>query len=259
MHKTSFHFLMAAALVVTGLAASTAVQVNPPAGKQKVDPKKTLEDSKVSLALLEQEAAKGVWTAKKNGVELAIKAKGVPNKEFTDIEVAWTLTYTGPRHPLIIVQPTLTLTTGATMIAFYAAPKGKDYALPFGVISPMEFPGPNGYITDAYGGKKALPEMSNPMPGNPFPPLVEFKFRTKDWFITVPAGKSAQGVLTVSGSKLKNYLLTAYPGQFDPKEPPRLFVELFHTPWDRGEDFNFDAWVGNLYIPFNAIPALPKW
>jgi hypothetical protein len=218
-----------------------------------------VEDSKKDLASLEQEAAKGVLSAKNNGVELAVELKVVANKESTDIEIAWTIKYSGPRPPLIIVQPTLKLTTMSTTILVYAAPKGKDYALPFLVKSPAEMPGEKGYVIDAYGDRKLLPELPPMLSTIPHPDRFKLRTRTKEWFITVPAGTSAQGVLTISGSKLKDFLLTTYPGHFDPKEPPRLFVNLVHTPFDRGGDFNFDAWVGELSIPYNAVPALPKW
>jgi len=47
------------------------------AGKPKDDPKKTLEDSKMPLTSLEKEAAKGILSAKVNGVELAINLKAM--------------------------------------------------------------------------------------------------------------------------------------------------------------------------------------
>jgi hypothetical protein len=226
------------------------------AGKPKDDPRESLDPRKHGLAFLEQEAAKGVKkSAKTNGVELAIELKGVPNKETTDIEVAWIITYTGPRPPLTIVQPTLELSTAQTMISIFAAPKGKDYAFAFTVKSPEEIPGLRRFLVDAYGVKKELPEYRMLAP---FPP-TELVLRSKDWFVTAPAGKSAKGVLTVSGAKLKKHLMTSFPGEFDPKQPPRLFLDLQHPPFDRGEDFNFDAWTGQLYIPVNAVPALPKW
>jgi hypothetical protein len=226
------------------------------AGKSKDHPRKSVEASKHGLASLEQEAAKGVKkSAKTNGVELAIELKGVPNKETTDIEVAWNITYAGPRPPLIIVQPTLELSTAQTMIFIYAAPKGKDYAFAFTVKSPEEIPGLTRFLVDPYGVKKQLPEYRLQAPFRP----TELVLRSKDWFVTAPAGKIAKGVLTVSGAKLKEHLTRSFPGEFDPKQPPRLFLELHHLPFDRGEHFNFDAWTGQLYIPVNAVPALPKW
>jgi len=218
-------------------------------------PKTATEISKVSLTMLEQESAKGVLSAKKNGVALAIKLKGAAEPERTDLEITWTLTYTGPRSPLIIVQPSLHHTSGATMAILYAVPKGKDFGLPFVVHGPIEM---DGFVIDAFGDKIALPKFKGI---GTLPPLDRFKMRTrtKDWFVTVAAGKSAHGVLTISASKLKEALLSKYPGQFDPKEPPRLFVDLVFNPIDRGEDFDFDAWVGELNIPINAVPALSKW
>jgi hypothetical protein len=255
MTKNLRRTLLVAALLICGTAAGAAVQVAPPGGNPKDDRQKALEKNKVNLADLEQQAARGQWSGKQNGVELAIKVKGVPNKEFTDIEVAWTLTYSGPRPPLIIVRPSLELTTGQSTVFLYAAPKGKNYAVLFAVASARE---ENGFVIDAYGEKKPLPDL--PKVGTlPHPDQFKLRTRTKDWFVTVPAGKSATGVLTVSGAKLKHHLLTSYPGEFDPKEPPRLFVSLVHTPLDRGEDFNLDAWVGWLEVPANAVPALARW
>src|SRR5260221_238090 len=67
--------------------------------KPKVDLKKPIE-TKVDLAALKRQAAEGITSVKKNGVELAIALKTVPNKESTDIQVNWTIRYRGPRSPL---------------------------------------------------------------------------------------------------------------------------------------------------------------
>jgi len=259
-----FDFLFLSLLFVQGQEPAKKkypkVETRKPSGKEKHDPRKLVEDSKVGIAMLDQEAAKGVLSAKSNGVELAIKLKAVPNKKFTDIEVAWTITYSGPRPPLIIVQPSLKLTTMATTITIYAAAKGKDYALPFLVSSPWEDSSLTedfDYVIDAYGEKKPLPKRP-PIHSLLDPDRFKIRTRTKEWFITVPAGKSAQGVLTVSGEKLQEFARKYYPGEFDWKHSPRLFVQVSHSPWDRGVDFNFDAWVGEFLISYNAVPDLPK-
>ena len=226
-----------------------------PAGKPKADLKK-VDDGKLPLALLEQIAAKSELSVKNNGVELAIKVKGVPNKESTDIEFAWTLTYTGPRPPLIILQPSLKFTSRATGLVFYAVPKGKNYGLPFHVFGSLEIPGEKGYVVDPYGVETRLPEL--PMALGPFRNF-EFRTITKDWWITVPAGKKGEGVVTVAGSKMRDHFLTFHPNEFDAKEPPRLFVEFSFYPGDRGGDFNFDAWTGDLNVPITAVPSLKKW
>ncbi len=243
-------------------ASQPAGKVEAKAGEEDKNKRDPIEASKVSLALLEREAAKGRSSAKENGVELAVKVKTVPNKESTDIELAWTLKYSGPRPPLIILQPSMTLTSTSTRLIFYAVPKGKDYALPLSIFGASELPGEDGldYILDAWGDKTPLPELPRTL--DPFPrPDRGFRTRTKDWFITVPAGKSAEGVITVSGAKLKDRLLTypTYREHFGEKDPPRLFVDLFFNPWDRGEPFAFDAWVGKLTIYINPVPALKKW
>ena len=240
---------------------SKKAETGQPAGKPKDDLKKVV-DGKLPLALLEQLAAKSVSSVKENGVELAIKVKGVPNKESTDIEFAWTLTYTGPRSPLIILQPSLTLTSGATGLIFYAVPKGKDYGVPFHLFGSFEMPGYEGYVQDPYGIQTpVLPVIRfEAGMGNLINlEALRFRTRTKDWWITVPAGKKGEGVITVSGAKMREHFLTFYLDEFDAKEPPRLFVEFVFGPRDRGGDFNFDAWTGDLNVPINAVPALKKW
>ena len=67
---------------------------------------------------------------------------------------------------------------------------------------------------------------------------MKIRTRTRDWFITVPRGTTAQGVLTVSGAKLKHYFLSSFPGEFTPKDPPRLtdaeYTTAFHEVKELG-------------------------
>ncbi len=208
-----------------------------------------------------------ISSVKKNGVEFAIQLKGIANKECTDIEVAWTITYTGPRSPLTIVKPSFDLPTGQTMVFIHAAPKGKDYVFAFVVLSPSELiMGGKRFLTDPYGGE--MKEAPFPPQPGPFPAhLAPLIFRTKDWFLTVPKGKSAKGILTVSGQKLKEFVVKSYPGELAAKHPTRFFVEVRHQPWDRGESFpgdrregfNLDAWIGALNIPVNLVPGVTQW
>jgi hypothetical protein len=142
------------------------------------------------------------------------------------------------------------------MVTCLAAPRGKDYAHVVTLGSPREevF-----HIVDAYGDRRPRLEFSSPI--EPIP--VEYflpSSRTKDYFVTVPAGEAASGVITVSGARLKKRFMQAFPEEFKADDPPpRLFVWVSHSPYDRGEDFGLDAWTGHLEILNNAVPTLPRW
>jgi hypothetical protein len=175
-----------------------------------IERSKRIEAHKLSIVGLEQQAAEKKWSAKSNGVELAIKVRPIANKNATDIEVAWTITYSGPRPPLIIVQPSLELTTGSTMVNVLAAPKEKSHAFPFTVLSAREG---RDHVVDAYGTETPLP--ARPPNGISTLPMMEMpRTRTKDWFITVAQGKAAHGAFAISGDKLKKYLMSQFPGEF---------------------------------------------
>lgn len=226
------------------------IQAEPLPEKER---QKLFKESKVSLTEIAAEASEGTTSVKKNGVKLAIKVKTVSKKDTTDIEVGWTLSYSGPRSPLIIVKPTFLLPTGQTKVTFFAFAKGKEYGFPFTMMSPQEVLLPSGrFLLTPYLEEKVLPIH---------PELSAYKpmLRTKDWFISIPKGKSVQGKLVISGKEFKKHLMRLYPGEFDSKTPPRLFLELTHDAKDRGEDYGLDAWTGELVLPCNKVPELSQW
>lgn len=264
--------LLLIALLSLNLATNTALQADPPTGETKDNLKKTstaespedkkkkerqaqIEKSKVYIDIFERDAVKGGASTKRNGVKLAIKAKPVANGKFTDIQVAWTITYTGPRSPLIIVQPTLELPTAQTTVSIWAFPQGKNYGLPFVAITPIGWPVPGMPNFLRVPGK--VTELQSPFSGNGL--SGGQMFRKKDFFVRIAKGKIAKGMLIISGQELKEILLKTLPDDFDSKKPPRLFMEVIHDVSYRGEAWNLDAWTGKLVVPLIEIQGMTKW
>jgi hypothetical protein len=139
-----------------------------------------------------------------------------------EIQLNWTLDYTGPRPPLIILRPSLEDgTAGQTRVILYA--EGKDGRVYEGQLE------------------------------SPTPPLVQGT--PKEWFLTIPPGKTATGELKISARRVADCFQQPWPKQFD-DTPPILHVQLIHKPHHRGGDL--DAWTGELYTPVLKVP-LKKW
>lgn len=226
----------------------------------KVNDRQTLiKKSKVALVDFERKAVKGETSTKKNGVKLTSRVKLVPTTDSANLEVAWALSYHGPRPPLTIVKPTFAFPTGSqTMVYIIAFAKGKDYGFSLQLMSP--------YITTIFGRYvqvgpylqvKELPTPQNDLFGYSL-------LQRKKWFITVPKGKTVKGTLTISVKRFKEKLMHYFPGEFDEKEPPRLFLQVIYSPNDRGEYVesdtpHLDAWVGELSTPINKLSRLKQW
>lgn len=175
-----------------------------------------------------------------NGVKLDAEAK-VDHKPKGDvIVVAWTISYDGPRPPLIIVEPTLEeRTNGTTRVRLYAVPEGKKVGWGCELMSPFREPQPN-------------------------PPMGLFGFTDlvvpKELFLEVRADKPAKGQISIPATELRKSLAARKADKFfDPEKPPRLFLEVLHEPSDRGENFALDAWTGKLLSGVVEVPQLKSW
>lgn len=153
-----------------------------------------------------------------NGVKLAIEAKPAVVKGERVIEVAWTLDYTGPRHPLIVARPDLRAVTGSTLSVYYDGDDGFGWGVHFSPLHP---------------GDLLLLSAAD--------------------FARADGAKPITGTLRVSVDKL-NVALKA-DGRKRPLQPGEaVWLRLHHTPLDRGDlyvgkreqDPILDAWTGDL-------------
>lgn len=193
------------------------------------------------LRTLEVGSKRDAAWSKVNGVSLDIDV--TVNRKFAgdDIVVAWRVSYDGPRQPLIVVAPTIEKkTNGTTRVIVYAVPEGKKVAWAYDLVSPPE----------------------DRQPPNPFDPygFTRITGLPKEFFLTVESGKQGKGEIVVPANRLRKYLADRKADKFfDPKNPPRIFVEVRHYPADRGERHNLDAWTGKLEAGPVEAPQLKNW
>jgi hypothetical protein len=170
-----------------------------------------------------------------HGVEWQVKAKvrrlASTGKDVIDLH--WSIRYTGQRQPLIILEPSLTNPSAwETYVTFYAFPEGAEHGRRINICSP---PPP--------------PPMLSPIA----------PWRSRDWFLTVQKRETATGRATVSVADLRKSLVEMYPAEFTGRSPPKLYAEFVHSPVDRGDDYNFDAWTDTLKSPVLEIPDPKTW
>lgn len=240
-------------LMLSFSISTTSIQAEPLPEQAR---QKLFEKDRVSLFVFEQEASAETTSSKINGVKFAIKVNTGHKNDANAIEVIWTISYSGPRPPLILIKPSLELATrGQTKVIFYAFARGKKYGFPLVVASPTILTEKSGrqVLVGPFSFEKR--ELSRPL-GSSLAPSLR---RTKDWFITASKGESANGAIMISVKDLKKSLMKKFPGEFDSNKPPRLFTEVIHHVEDRGEDFGLDAWIGELFAPYNKVPPLKKW
>jgi hypothetical protein len=155
---------------------------------------------------------------RRNGVLMTAKAEVKDGKE-QKLLVHWTLDYDGPRWPLIIVKPSLSIGyRGITSILFYAF--GKDKEVRVFSVQAMEW--------------------------------SEVPFNFKSDYVTAEKGKPAQGILEVPIKQIKEEARRKYPGDWQPFESASLYLRLSHNPGKRGEEYGLDAWTG--YLSTQLVP-----
>ena len=148
-----------------------------------------------------------------NGVLLKAQMSAHPRNNPTVLQVGWTVDYTGARQPLVILKPSTTEATGQTRLIVYAEDaRGRPHQYT------IHAPTPQGMYVSK-----------------------------KQWFVTVPKGESASGVIRASVADVRSFFLKHWPDRFDAKIAPRLSIQLVHAPTDRGEAHNLDAWTGQLW------------
>jgi hypothetical protein len=155
------------------------------------------------------------------------------------IDVNWRITNGGARSPLVILKPSIKDLTGATELIIYAVPKGSDHAYMLQIMPPAAIE----WLLPGFFGPLGLPRLHI----------------DKEWYVTIPEGKSANGTINLSAADLKMYFLGALPDEFKDGEAPQLFVHFFLGPFARGEELELDAWTGRLLIQAIAVPRFDKW
>ena len=147
-----------------------------------------------------------------NGAKLVATA-AVSGADADKIEIRWSLDYEGPRPPLVILTPSLSLATdGQTEVIVYAQPKG---------------------------GKPHEMRLRAPIQPDKF-------WVPKDWFLTVEKGKTAQGLIEVRVAEVKEFFVKNWPERFKEGPPPQVRIQLAHNPTERGQAHGLDAWTGEL-------------
>lgn len=123
----------------------------------------------------------------------------------------WTLDYDGPRQPLIILTPSLTLPTNRqTRIDFHA----------FGADS-----------------NNVVESFSSVW-------LRDAVRIDPSFFTTVPMGKKGTGTIEISAAALQETLRKDRVTRLVPYPPRVILARLRHEPNVRGRDDNLDAWTG---------------
>lgn len=217
-----WRFLTAACLVL-GLVSLSTAQLLDKDGK-RIDsgkdgpPKAEIKyEDLIKIEKLIETSKK--YAGRKNGVLLDAKADAKKDaKGDLILLIHWSIDYAGPRYPLHILQPSLDVGwyNQTYVVLFPVDDKGIAHLVP---IHP-EVPG---FLTNA----------------------------ANESFLTVNRGEVARGTIEVplkraGGRKIK-------VGKFD-IPPARLFVQLRHSPHDRAERFNLDAWTGTLQTPLIPVP-----
>jgi hypothetical protein len=230
-------------VVVGALAFAGGEASQPgPAGKGKQPPKSNKAE-RIEIGIFERDA-KEAQVARRNGVTFTVRANAPRMLGDKLIELFWTIEYSGPRSPLVIIKPQLDVTGGGqTMALFYAKPPGKDHARVYGMVSLVEW---EPLVPD---GGICLPFRQS-FPGRKI---------SRDWFLSVPSGKKVSGSIVVAVRPIKDFLMGRYPKEFDAKRTPTFFIDLSYTPFDRAEDLNLDAWTGDLTPGPLVVRGLPEW
>jgi hypothetical protein len=167
-----------------------------------------------------------IYSGRKNGVRLEAIASVAGQRDTPEIRVKWTLDYTGPRHPLIILEPSLSHPSlGQTSVVCGAV--GRDKRV---------------YLCTVSGREYSEPGLNAP---------------GRNRFLTLPKGETGTGTVDFPAAVIRDYYRKHWPEQFG-DTPPELRVKLAHWVTERGEGFGLDAWTGQVNTGFLRVD-LPKW
>lgn len=158
------------------------------------------------------------------------KADTVDRDERPHLRVFWRIAYTGKRWPLVILEPSLDRETeGQTKLSIIAVGKsGQAYRW---VIRSLTYPKIQGVKEDS----------------------------KLEWFREVPkeAG-AAEGTIEVDLEPIREVFVKRLPKEFSAAVTPKMYIQLVHQPFDRGEHLHLDAWIGYLSAGPREVD-LKKW
>lgn len=166
------------------------------------------------------------------GVNVKVRRLVSSGRDVLDFH--WRMKYTGPRPPLIILEPSLIDSwPKTTRVVVFAFPKGSKEGR--GEIFETTEPGEG--VANGWA-----------LHGEP-----------RYWYLTVRKGETATGVMPLAVADIKQRLRARYPDEFSEKVPPKLYVEMTHQPDNRGWTYDLDAWTGTLHSSTLEVPDLQKW
>ncbi len=219
MDMKKWSLILLLCFLVTGMIFFEPVQ---PMGQEKkemeTDPEKQALDN-LNKRITEVKR----YAVRKNGVLLQAKAEVKKTPKGSSILIHWTMDYAGPRFPLHILEPTL----------------GYGYY------------GQCGVSLFLINEKKHLQEIT--IQPKPFPEILPPS--VKESFLKINKNEVAKGTLEVplfvsEKEVLKNFYIKDGRGKFLDKIPKfsgrLLYMQLQHSPYERGENLSLDAWTGSI-------------
>ncbi len=196
-----------AAIILAALTANAVGLDNPDAKPAESAPLPV--DLKLVLSRKEE---------KKSGAVMTVSAKLTKKDAKTQINVGWTITYDGPRKPLIILEPSLENDVrGSTGVSVYVvADDGKAY------------------------------RWGKTNPASPF--LLSPYLSEKEWFVKAnEKGVVSGSNITLDVEEIEEYFAA---NKIKVKSltdaSSEVYLQIYYTTNDRGEQYDLDAWTGRL-------------
>ena len=166
-------------------------------------------------------ASKGV-NGLRLGVRCEIQSANGPTVEHSRLLLHWTLTYNGPRQPLISLRTTL------------AVPLGEQCVVKF--------------VRFIAGGAEETAIVC------PVPPPIVFGFLIpygKEAFLTLPHGATAQGVIVINANRIQAAIQDSWGKTYTASDT--VYAQIRYAPHDRGDGFSLDAWTGDYSTALQAL------
>ncbi len=158
-----------------------------------------------------------------NGALLEATAHVAKRDNEEVVQLEWSLSYDGPRPPLVVLPPILVChPEHGILIGFHR------HACAY-------------FLTVGRDGEAfTLPITTEGFRDGRLPPAEEHEF------VVVPAGEKATGILELPLSLVAKKFQQRWPQTFLGKTPWPLYVQFYYRPSDRGPG-DFDAWTGELF------------